>query len=119
MGWKTYGANSASRTRQRNNRKKEKLKKIKNPYFLFCSETKKLNNKTSLCLRKNRKIIFLPQKPKKSKNPKPPEHSQKQRNAAHALTPHIVLLLLEGHSRDHGGHYWRLNIWWSGLILPL
>ncbi|WP_302848611.1 MULTISPECIES: hypothetical protein [unclassified Roseovarius] len=29
MGWKTYGANSALKTRQRDNRKKEKLKRSK------------------------------------------------------------------------------------------
>jgi hypothetical protein len=67
MGWKTYGANFASKTRQRNNRKKEKLKKVENPYFPSCSETKKLENKTSLCLQKNRKIISLPQKLKNQK----------------------------------------------------
>lgn len=30
--------------------KKKKYKKFENPYFPICSETKKLNNKTSLCL---------------------------------------------------------------------
>jgi hypothetical protein len=101
--------------------KKEKLKKIKNPYSLFRSETKKLNNKTSLCLRKNRKIISLPQKPQSQKTEKsktdrtPPKHH----NAAHALTPRIALLLLEGHSMDHGGHVPKLIIWWFGLIRPL
>lgn len=89
--------------------KKKKLKKIKNPYFLFRSETKKLNNKTSLCLRKNRKIISLPQKLKNQKT-KPPERPQKHHNAVLPLTVSIVLLLIEGHSGDHGGHYQKLNI---------
>lgn len=98
--------------------KKEKLKKIKNPYFPSCSETKKLKNKTSLCLRKNRKIISLPQKPKNQKKPKPPEHPQKHHNAAHPLTLRIAFSLNEGLSKDRGEHYQKLNIWRSGLTSP-
>jgi hypothetical protein len=56
--------------------KKEKLKKVKTPYFLFRPETKKLENKTSLCLRKNRKIISRPQKPKNQKIQNHPNNSK-------------------------------------------
>lgn len=114
MGWKTYGANFASKTRQKEKpQKKKKLKKIK--IRIFCPALKQRNRKTKLhsVFEKTEKP-FPFRKNQKIKKSKTNRTTPKHHNAVLPLIVSIVLSLIEGLSLDHGGHVPKLNILRSG-----